>query len=100
VILVFIGAGFMIQLASANTIIQTIVDEQFRGRVMAFYAMAFLGTAPIGSILAGVIAERIGTPFTILIGGAVCALAGVAFAHWAPVLLEQPALTAEVKAEV
>ena len=100
VILLFIGAGFMIQLASANTIIQTVVDEMFRGRVMAFYAMAFLGTAPIGSILAGIIAEHIGTPFTIAIGGLACAVAGVAFARWTPVLLEQGTVTADAPAEV
>jgi len=100
VILLFIGAGFMIQLASANTIIQTVVDEMFRGRVMAFYAMAFLGTAPIGSILAGIIAEHIGTPFTIAIGGLACAVAGVAFARWTPALLEQGTVTADAPAEV
>jgi MFS family permease len=99
-ILLFIGAGFMIQLASANTIIQTVVDEMFRGRVMAFYAMAFLGTAPIGSILAGIIAEHIGTPFTIAIGGLTCALAGVAFARWGPALLEQGTVTGDVPVEV
>jgi MFS family permease len=99
-ILLFIGAGFMIQLASANTIIQTVVDEMFRGRVMAFYAMAFLGTAPIGSILAGIIAEHIGTPFTIAIGGLTCARAGVAFARWGPALLEQGTVTGDVPVEV
>ena len=47
-------------MAATNTILQTVVEEQLRGRVMAFYTMAFLGTAPIGSLLAGVAADRIG----------------------------------------
>src|SRR5262249_3334242 len=59
-VLPFVGAGFMVQMASTNTILQTIVDDRFRGRVMAFYTMAFLGTAPIGSLLAGVLADRVG----------------------------------------
>ncbi len=51
-ILPIVGAGFMVQMASINTIIQTLVEERLRGRVMAFYVMAFLGTAPIGSLVA------------------------------------------------
>ena len=47
------GAGMMVTMASTNTVLQTIVEERLRGRVMAFYAMAFLGTAPIGSLIAG-----------------------------------------------
>lgn len=72
------GGGFMVQTASTNTILQTIVDERLRGRVMAFYAMAFLGTAPIGSLVAGVVASRIGVQMTILLGGLAC----VAGASW------------------
>jgi fucose permease len=61
-----------------NTVLQTIVEQRLRGRVMAFYAMAFLGTAPIGSLIAGVVADRIGAPKTILLGGLACVLgAGV-----------------------
>ena len=52
----------MVQMAATNTILQTIVDERLRGRVMAFYTMAFFGTAPFGSLLAGVVADRIGAP--------------------------------------
>ena len=52
-VLPIVGAGFMISLAATNTIVQTIVPEDLRGRVMAFYAMSFLGTAPIGSLIAG-----------------------------------------------
>lgn len=87
-ILPFVGAGFMIQMASTNTIIQTIVEDRLRGRVMAFYAMAFLGTAPIGSLLAGMIASHIGTESTILLGGAVCIGASGWFASRLPGLRE------------
>lgn len=73
------GAGFMITLAATNTVLQTLVPEHLRGRVMSFYTMAFLGTAPIGSLLAGLAAERIGAPQTIAAGGAACLAAGVWF---------------------
>ena len=74
-----LGAGFMISLAATNTIVQTIVPEDLRGRVMAFYAMSFLGTAPIGSLIAGTVAERIGAPATIMAGGICCIASGVWF---------------------
>jgi MFS family permease len=77
-ILPLVGAGFMVSLAATNTIVQTITEEHLRGRVMAFYTMAFLGTAPIGSLLAGVLADRLGEPTTIILGGGVC-LAGSAW---------------------
>ena len=84
-----VGAGFMVQMASTNTILQTIVEEELRGRVMAFYTMAFLGTAPIGSLLAGVLAERVGEPATIMVGGVACLLAAGWFALRLPALREQ-----------
>lgn len=79
-ILPFVGGAFMLALAATNTIVQTIVEEQLRGRVMAFYAMAILGTSPIGSLLAGVLASRIGAPATIQLGGAACMAGGIVFA--------------------
>ncbi len=85
-ILPLVGAGFMIQMASSNTIIQTVVQEQLRGRVMAFYTMAFLGTAPIGSLLAGVIADRIGAAHTITLGGAACIAGGLWFSSRLPLM--------------
>ncbi len=78
-LLPLVGAGFMVTLASSNTVIQTIVEEHLRGRVMAFYAMAFLGTAPIGSLFAGVLAERFGEPATVVIGGVACIAGGLWF---------------------
>ena len=71
-ILPLVGAGMMVTMAATNTIVQTVVDERLRGRVMAFYTMAFLGTAPIGSLLAGVAADRIGPELTIRVGGLLC----------------------------
>jgi MFS family permease len=80
VLMVITGAGFMVQLASSNTIIQTIVREEMRGRVMAFYTAAFMGTAPFGSLLAGGLAARFGAPTTLLLGGCACILGGAVFA--------------------
>jgi MFS family permease len=82
----FVGGGMMVEMASTNTIIQTIVDDQMRGRVMAFYTMAFLGTAPLGSLLAGFVADHIGPMKTILLGGASCIIAGIVFAWRLPTL--------------
>jgi MFS family permease len=87
-ILPFVGAGMMVQTASANTILQTVVDEDLRGRVMAFYGVAILGTQPIGSLLAGVLAHRIGAEYTILLGGAVCGAAAIWFTAVRPRLAE------------
>jgi len=82
------GAGFMVEMASTNTILQTITQEHLRGRVMAFYAMAFLGTAPIGSLLAGVVADRIGPSATIVAGGVACIAGAVWLALKLPLLRE------------
>jgi MFS family permease len=77
-VLPIVGAGMMTEMAATNTILQTIVEERLRGRVMAFYTMAFLGTAPLGSLIAGVAATHIGASATIVFGGAAC-LAGAAW---------------------
>jgi MFS family permease len=69
VLMLFIGLGMMMQTATTNTILQTITDDDKRGRVMGFYSMAIMGTAPFGSLLAGGMAKAIGTPVTILIFG-------------------------------
>jgi MFS family permease len=87
-ILPVIGAGFMVALAATNTIVQTITEEHLRGRVMAFYAMAFLGTAPLGSLLAGVLADRLGEPMTIMLGGGACILGSAWFGSRLPRLRE------------
>jgi MFS family permease len=79
VLMVVTGGGFMVQMAASNTIIQTIVREDMRGRVMAFYTMAFMGTTPFGSLLAGGLAARIGAPHTLLAGGCACILGAAVF---------------------
>jgi MFS family permease len=79
-LMVVTGLGFMIQMAASNTVLQTIVDEDKRGRIMSFYTMAFMGTAPFGSLLAGSLAERIGAPHTLLLGGIGCILGAIWFA--------------------
>jgi MFS family permease len=79
VLLVITGLGFMVQMAVSNTLIQTIVDEDKRGRVMSFYTMAFMGTAPFGSLIAGSVADRIGAPNTLLAGGIGCVVGAALF---------------------
>jgi MFS family permease len=71
IFLVVIGVGMMVQMASTNTVIQTIVDDEKRGRVMSFYTMAFLGTAPFGSLLAGGCRQNRGAA-TVALGGILC----------------------------
>jgi MFS family permease len=88
IMLIVVGAGFMTEMAATNTILQTIVEERLRGRVMAFYTMAFLGTAPIGSLLAGIVADRVGVSATIVGGGVVCIAGGIWLATRLPTLRE------------
>jgi MFS family permease len=85
-VLAVAGGGFMVHLASANTILQTIVEERLRGRVMSFYTMAFFGTVPIGSLIGGVIADRFGAPITVRLSGIVCLSAGAWFACRLPAI--------------
>ncbi len=74
-------AGFaaITQVASCNTILQTIADDDKRGRVMSFYTMAFMGMAPFGSLLAGALANRIGAPATLVLGGISCLAGSLVF---------------------
>lgn len=76
--LAFIGLGIMVQAVSCNTLLQTIVEDDMRGRVMSLYTMAFIGLTPFGSLLAGELASRIGAPTTLTIGG-ICCLCGAVF---------------------
>ena len=79
IILVFIGFGMMVQMASVNTVLQTIVDDDKRGRIMSLYTMSFAGIAPLGSLLAGALADKIGAITTLIIGGALCLVAAILF---------------------
>ena len=85
-VLLFSGFGMMVQMASSNIILQTIVEEDKRGRVMSFYTMAFMGLSPFGSLLSGVLAARIGAGNTLLWGGFFCIIAAIVFARQLPKL--------------
>jgi MFS family permease len=74
------GFGMMQQMAASNTIIQTIVPEDKRGRVMSYYTMAFVGMAPFGSLLAGALAHVVGAPRTLVINGLCCIAGAIWFA--------------------
>ncbi|MBY0528242.1 MAG: MFS transporter [Gemmataceae bacterium] len=88
-LMVLIGLGMMVEMAASNTILQTIVDEDKRGRVMSFYSMAFLGMAPFGSLFAGSLAGLVGAPTTVLIGGIACLAGAGLFASRLPQLRER-----------
>ena len=84
--LTIVGFGMMVQMASTNTVIQTIVDEEKRGRVMSFYTMSFLGTAPFGSLLAGRLSTRIGAQQTVFLSGVLCLATAVWFSRELPAI--------------
>ena len=71
-LMVLIGFGLMQSVTGVNTIIQSLVPEDMRGRIMSYYAMAFLGAAPFGNLLASALAERLGTPAAVVLTGAAC----------------------------
>jgi len=79
-LMLFTGFGMIVSMASCNTLLQTIVEEEKRGRVMSLYATAFMGMAPIGSMLASSVAELIGVRYTLGTCGFLCALSIIPFA--------------------
>jgi MFS family permease len=91
ILMIFIGLGMMLQTAASNTILQTITDDDKRGRVMSFYTIAIMGTAPFGSLIAGGLARVIGTPWTIFTGGLATIIGALIF------LRNLPELTALVR---
>jgi MFS family permease len=86
ILMVVTGLGFMVQMAVSNTLLQTITEENMRGRVMSFYIAAFMGAAPFGSLLAGSVADNIGAPHTLLFGGLGCVAGALWFARSLPAL--------------
>ena len=78
-LMLFTGFGMMIQMASTNTLLQTLVDDDKRGRVMSLYVMAFMGKAPFGSFMAGTLASIIGAPYTVLSSGVICLIGALLF---------------------
>lgn len=107
-VLAAIGACMMLQMASINTILQTIVEEDKRGRVMSLFTMAFMGAAPIGSLGAGALANKIGLSHTLLLCGIYCLCVSVVFyralPQWRketrPIYIEKGLLIAEEEAEI
>ncbi len=86
IVILICGFGMMVQMASCNTLLQSIVEDDKRGRVMSFYTMAFIGTIPFGSLLAGGLAHKIGAPFTIFITGLGCLISAYFFTRTLPAL--------------
>jgi MFS family permease len=80
-ILPFIGGSYILILACTQTLLQNVVPDHLRGRVMSFYSLVFLGFPPLGSLLAGWIAEHLGVASTLCLGGSVCVIAGLSFAR-------------------
>jgi MFS family permease len=81
-LLVFVGFSMMLETGSSNTLIQSMAPDRLRGRVISVYSMMFMGMAPVGALLAGVIAAPLGAPWTVALGGFIClAAAGVFFVY-------------------
>lgn len=89
--LFLVGMGAMLSAASTNTVLQTIVEDRLRARVVSIYMMSFLGVAPLGALAAGALAERIGPPNTLALGGALALAA--AFSYW----LQMPRIRAAIR---
>jgi len=85
-LLIPVGGAMMVEMASSNTLIQAMVPNDLRGRVMAVYSMMFMGMAPFGALFAGWVAGRVGAPRTVAVGGIVCVLAGSVFSMRLPAL--------------
>jgi len=79
-----VGFSMMTQMAASNTLIQSMIPNALRGRVMAVYSMMFMGMAPIGALLAGTLAGWIGATTTVAAGGAICLAGGLLFLHYLP----------------
>jgi MFS family permease len=79
-LLIPVGYAMMIEMAASNTLIQAMVPDSLRGRVMAVYSMMYMGMAPIGALIAGSLAQRLGAPRTVMIGGSICIAGAAVFA--------------------
>jgi MFS family permease len=79
IIIMVSGFGMLLQIAASNTLLQTITEDDKRGRVMSFFTMAFIGMSPFGNLIAGVLADKIGAPNTVMISGGVCILGAIIF---------------------
>lgn len=79
ILLIPVGLFMMVQMAATNTLIQSMVPDDLRGRVMSVYSMMMMGMAPLGALLAGGISERVGAPLTVAIGGIFSILGSIWF---------------------
>jgi MFS family permease len=84
-----VGFFMMVEMAASNTLVQAMVPDALRGRVMAVYSMMFMGLAPFGALVAGALADRVGAPATVAAGGVLSVLGGALFASRLPVLRER-----------
>ncbi len=78
------GYSMMLQMACSNTLIQTMVPDELRGRVMALYSMMFMGMAPFGAFFGGALAHRVGAPITVAVGGIACVIGAIWFERALP----------------
>ena len=101
--LVPVGFAVMLQMGSSNTLIQSMVPDQLRGRVMSVYSMVMMGMAPFGGLISGFVADRVGAPMTVALGGGICFLAAAVFwtqlaeirVHMRRMIAEQRAVVTE-----
>jgi MFS family permease len=80
------GFGMMVQMGATNTLLQVMVPDRLRGRVMSLYSMMFIGMGPIGAFVGGLVAGKIGAPWTVAIGGLTCLVGGAVFARRLPAM--------------
>src|SRR6202020_2836258 len=84
ILLLPVGYCMMLQMACSNTLIQTMVPDNLRGRVMSVYSMMFMGMAPFGAFFGGALAHRFGAPITVAAGGVACVLGAIWFGRALP----------------
>lgn len=96
----FTGMGMVVIIAACNTLIQHFVDDDKRGRVMSIYTMAFMGTVPIGSLVGGAVAEKIGTPHTFLLCGITMVIAAVSFSTQLKYFFKEEVKSVNIDTEV
>jgi len=97
VLMIFAGFGMMVQIAASNTVLQSITDDDKRGRVMSFYTIAFMGMVPLGSLLAGALTGKIGGTYTLILSGLTCLIGSAVF--FKKIHLIQEAITGKIMHE-
>jgi MFS family permease len=85
-LLVPMGYAVMLQMSGSNTLLQTMVDDRLRGRVMSFFSLSLMGMSPFGNLAAGVVANKLGAPWALAIGGSICIVGATVFGLRLPML--------------